>query len=158
MYLLFKQGFVSIVLVDETDGRALPAQHVAQIQVARRADKDDAVVAVRSRSDTPVRWISSQLKRRPVVFESPPTWDYAFRVYLNRSEWVKIAARIAGEVSYTNFKNDCSASVVDGLEETAYAVWHVVKDATKSALPAIYAAKTWQRSTRRMRKVKTGEG
>jgi len=95
---------------------------------------ETSVIVVRARDRQPLDWISWQVTRQPQIFKSPSNWDYEWRVYLSRDEWMSVVTRVAADVDYDNFKNQCSASsnrTASGnpLEEAAYGTWHAIREA-----------------------------
>lgn len=69
--------------------------------VAHRDDADSVLVRARVRSD-----LESLAELVPgIEIEHTPRADYEWRASMPRSEWERVAAALAAEVDYPNFKN-----------------------------------------------------
>lgn len=85
MWLFTKAGFFSVV------------------------DKEgDGNVCIRSRLREDLETLCTDyLTDPPSIIENSGT-DYPYRIYLPKPEWVSLAAVLADEVDYSNFKNEIS--------------------------------------------------
>lgn len=129
MYIQFKHGFIE---ADRWDGAALPiATHQQAIDAAffdgGRATQP--IIVVRSREKETILWCIRQTSRRPVVFASPPEWDYEWRCYLALSEWKQVLCAVAESLDYRNFKSWSSTNSNLGRVQLAKDIWHVAHDA-----------------------------
>jgi hypothetical protein len=136
MYLQFRQGFIE---ADAWDGQPVPdADHQQHLEALAQAG---TVVVVRSRRSDTIESVVEALPRvraagvlpQIAIYESPPTWDYEFRVYLTAVEWGACLTRIALDLDYRNFKHTMQD---DNPREypLALAIWqaahrHVVREA-----------------------------
>lgn len=59
--------------------------------------------------------------------------DYPFRIHVTPRQWSKIAAKLAYEVNYPNFKDQSSKrrkNLGDAYVESLHEVWQALRDAT----------------------------
>jgi len=86
MWIACLHGFFSTVIDETEPGRML---------IRARCEKDIKNLYRRYRAKCPSI-------RRPT---SDETRDYRWRISISKRDWVKLAAALAGEVDYPNFKN-----------------------------------------------------
>lgn len=111
MYMHCKYGFVE---ADRWDGmKTGVAMHDHELMRA------NSLIVVRSRSrDTLRELVRLSPASDHVILQSPPHWDYEWRVYLTPEEWGEIVAVVASGLDYRNFK----ASIPE-QHDLALAIW-----------------------------------
>jgi hypothetical protein len=91
--------------------------------VQHHQDPDTLVVRARAKEDLEnlFRWTDAKLK-----IESLEATDYEFRIFMPRSQWEHIVARMINNLDYGNFKDE--VAILQGKERAAvYArVWGVL--------------------------------
>ena len=136
MYLQFKNGFVEADCFDQATIRQMPKLHQAAIEAAAHGDNEysddqvQEVIVVRSREKSTISWIITQTARRPVLFASPPSWDYEWRTYLSTSEWGGVMRQIGERLDYRNFKNWTKTNSSTMRSQLAHDIWEVAHAGT----------------------------
>jgi hypothetical protein len=118
MWLFTTHGFFSVVCARQGDGR-----HSQPV--------DETRVMVRAR----VRGHLEALKRRfpellgAAGIETFAGTDYAYRLFAPKAVWVSVAAALAGDLDYDNFKDEVGrvqGSVGSAYEAALHHVWEVM--------------------------------
>lgn len=108
MWVFSKFGFFSVVQAKSEPGR---------VQVRARV-KDDLQRLSAFASE-------SVAIPMPAIITTPHA-DYAYRIVIEQSDWVKVAAAIAADIDYTNFK---SAVHGEANRDAAYMqVWSAMNE------------------------------
>ena len=103
MWLFTRYGFYSVVL-DKADANRL------QVRARIRGDLERLRTFARQLAD---------VEMDPLI--PTPDGDYAFRCIIARDAWIKVAAALAGDIDYPNFKNQTHG---EGDRDAAYMdVW-----------------------------------
>lgn len=112
MWLFTKYGFYSVVCArqDKSDLRSEVDPTVMMI----RARSAEHLEALRTR-------FASELGDKGIV-ENAGT-DYRYRMLVSHSAWCRIAAELADEIDYGNFKDQLND---DGYHAAALRVWNVM--------------------------------
>lgn len=116
MWLFTKYGFYSAVCARQGDGRH-----------GRPVDESRIMVRARQRKHL------DDLKRRfPELLRSAdirafPGSDYAFRIFVSKSDWMSVVKAIAEELAYDNFKAEVARGEAgDDYEAALHDVWSVM--------------------------------
>ena len=108
MWLVTLKGFFSVVTDNQREGRML-------IRARCKADIDNLFDSYRT---------SFQSIEKPT---SDETRDYRWRMSISKPDWIALAARLAGEIDYTNFKNEVHARPDQRNKDRAYLeIWGVM--------------------------------
>ena len=116
MWLFTKYGFYSVVCARQDDGG-----------YGQPIDEDRLMVRARLRQH-----LETLQTRFPAVLGDAeilafPGSDYAFRIFVPKAAWVKVAAEFAGEIAYDNFKAEVARGDADqGYEAALHDVWSVM--------------------------------
>ena len=118
MWIFTKYGFFSAVCARKGDGKQGRALDENRIMV--RARNDGHLLALQARFP--------ELLKEQKVLRSDDT-DYAFRILVDRQVWSQVAAGLADETDYGNFKSEVAHH--QGREGAAYEhalhdVWSVM--------------------------------
>ena len=116
MWLFTKHGFYSVVCARQGDGRH--GQPVDEHRLMVRARLRQHLEALKTRF--PAILGDAEI----LVF---PGSDYAFRIFVPKAVWVTVAAELADEIAYDNFKAEVGrGSAGDGYEAALHNVWSVM--------------------------------
>jgi hypothetical protein len=122
-------GFFSVVRDRQTKGRVL---------VRARAKADIMNL---------YRRFSRRFKMTPP--RSDETRDYRWRISMRKKDWVKIVARLASEIDYTNFKDEVHKRSDQANKHSAYlSVWSAllrVQQAEDPVQPRTSWRSAWDR-------------
>jgi hypothetical protein len=118
MWHFTKHGFFSVVCARQGDGRH-----------GRPVDPDRFMVRARMRDH-----LESLQERFPELLNASevkefPGSDYAYRLFVPKSAWVQVAAALADEIDYDNFKSKVARHQgKEGAEyeESLHKVWAVM--------------------------------
>ena len=106
MWLFTKYGFLSVVRSGEDNSimvRARDRNHLVRLQ----ASKPDV------------------LKGKKIL--ASPDSDYGFRTILSWEEWLALAVDLAGDIDYSNFKEEVGKQNIKGpYLATLHRVWQLV--------------------------------
>jgi hypothetical protein len=118
MWLFTKQGFFSAVCARQGDGA-----HGQPI------DPDRIMVRARTRDHLEtLRKEFSDLLGKCEIHESAST-DYAYRLFVPKTAWIKVVARLAEQIDYDSFKSkvaSLSARNAAAYEDSLHQVWSVM--------------------------------
>lgn len=99
----------------------------------RSAEIDPDALQVRARVLGHVKALCDRfdvLRGSPII--ETPRADYLYRIIVPRGTWVEVAAALAGEIDYTNFKDECGRMhEPPGAQDKSeyiwalHEVWHV---------------------------------
>lgn len=118
MWIFTKHGFFSAVCARKGDGKH-----------GQPVDPDHIMVRARVRGH-----LEALKKRFPDILgvceikESAET-DYAYRLFVQKSEWMQVLARLAEETNYDNFKSEVSryqGRAGAAYERSLHEVWSVM--------------------------------
>jgi hypothetical protein len=97
-------------------------------------------LVVRARFEKDIRALCrlvEEIVGKPPKVEKTPKRDYLWRVSIGNITWGKVLARLAEEISYTNFKGTACG---DGVRERAYhRCWAAMRDAQREQSDAVSA-------------------
>ena len=116
MWLFTKYGFYSVVCARRGDGGY--GQPIDENRLMVRARVRDHLDALR--------------KRFPDLLENAairayPGSDYAFRIFVAKSDWVAAMAALTEEIAYDNFKAEVArGGAGDDYEAALHDVWSVM--------------------------------
>jgi hypothetical protein len=108
MWLFTRNGFYSVVR-DKADAR--------HVQVRARIENDLEKLTSFVRNAVGVEL--------PTII-STPNADYAYRIVIEQSLWVRIASALAGDVNYTNFKDEVHGE--DDRDAAYMRIWSAMND------------------------------
>lgn len=117
MWLFTRYGFFSVTNARLNRGKS-PALDPRRLQVRARSRKHLELLVARFR----------QLRGYPII--ETPSADYRFRIVPRRKVWAKVAAALAQEITYPNFKNECHSNfeLEDEYIDALHRVWSVGND------------------------------
>ena len=116
MWLLTKHGFYSVVCARQGDGGY--GQPIDEDRLMVRARLQPHLEALKNRF--PALLGDAEI----LAF---PGSDYAFRIFVPKTAWVTVAAELADEISYDNFKEEVArGSAGDDYEAALHDVWSVM--------------------------------
>ena len=118
MWIFTKHGFFSAVCARQGDGKYNRAVDPDRIMV--RARVIGHLEALKARFPSLLNGCAIQ--------EFTGT-DYAYRLFVTKTEWVKVVAALAEETDYDNFKSevaDHQGTVGRNYENALHQVWHVM--------------------------------
>lgn len=116
MWLFTKHGFYSVVCARQGDGGY--DQPIDENRFMVRARLRQHLEALKTRfpallGDTDIRAF--------------PGSDYAFRIFVPKAAWVKVAAELTEEIAYDNFKAEVAqGSASDDYEAALHEVWSIM--------------------------------
>lgn len=118
MWLFTKYGFFSVVCARQGDGsHGMPVDHDRMMVRARVAEH---LAALKER-------FPDELGGSEIVTTAHT--DYACRLFVEKANWVRVAAALAEETDYDNFKNAVSRSLGTAGSEYLHSlhdVWGVM--------------------------------
>lgn len=103
MWLITKIGFFSVV---------------------RDRDHSDRMI-VRARHPDDIEALVDQYIPGTEITETPDS-DYRYRIFIDRDIWIKLAAELAEDVNYSNFKNHVAATQGYDRAELYHDVWEIL--------------------------------
>ena len=118
MWIFTKHGFYSAVCASQGDGGYKRAVDSDRIMV--RARVIGHLEALKARFPSLLNDCAIQ------AFTGT---DYAYRLFVPKTEWVKVVAALAEETDYNNFKSevaDHQGSSGRDYEDALHEVWHVM--------------------------------
>ena len=116
MWLFTKHGFYSVVCARKGNGGY--GQPIDESRLMVRARLRQHLETLKTRF--PVLLGDAAIQ----VF---PGSDYAFRIFVPKTAWATIAAELAAEISYDNFKSEVArGSAGDDYEAALHDVWSVM--------------------------------
>jgi hypothetical protein len=116
MWLFTKHGFYSVVCARQGDGGH--GQPIDKSRLMVRARLRHHLEALKQRfpdalGDAEIREFLGS--------------DYAFRIFVKKSDWVTVAAALAEEIAYDNFKGEVArGDAGQGYEAALHDVWGVM--------------------------------
>lgn len=116
MWLFTKYGFYSVVCARQGDGGY--GQPIDERRLMVRA-------RLRHHLETLITRFSAALGDAEIL--AFPGSDYAFRIFVPKAAWVAVAAELADEIAYDNFKAEVGrGSAGDDYEAALHDVWIVM--------------------------------
>ncbi len=108
MWLVTVKGFFSVVTDNQREGRMV-------IRARCKADIHNLFESYR---------VSLPSIEKPTSSESQ---DYRWRMSISKPDWIELAARLAGEIEYTNFKSTVHERPDQHNKDRAYLeIWGVM--------------------------------
>ena len=118
MWLFTRYGLFSVTNARQGRGRPGAPLDPRRLQVRARSRKHLELLTERFRS-----------LRGYEIIETPRA-DYRFRIIVRRRVWAKVAAGLAREIAYPNFKNEChnNDELDDAYIHALHRVWSAGDD------------------------------
>ena len=92
--------------------------------VRDREKRGGVLVRARAKADIYNLYRKFSKKHRMTPPRSDESRDYRWRLSMRRADWVKIVARLANEIDYTNFKDEVHKRSDQANKHSAYlSVW-----------------------------------
>src|SRR6476646_9903654 len=108
MWLVTVKGFFSVVTDNQREGRML-------VRARCKADIYNLFDSYRECLPSIEKPISDESR------------DYRWRMSISKSDWIELAARLAGEIEYTNFKSTVHERLDQRNKDRAYLeIWGVM--------------------------------
>jgi hypothetical protein len=116
MWLFTKHGFYSVVRARQGDGR-----------YGQPIDEERLMVRARLRQHLEALKLRFPAVLGQIEILAFPGSDYAFRIFVPTTTWVTVAAELANEISYDNFKAEVTrGSAGNDYEAALHKVWSVM--------------------------------
>lgn len=118
MWIFTKHGFFSAVCARQSDGKH--SQPVDPDRIMVRARVRDHLEALKKRFP--------ELLDESDIQESAGT-DYAYRLFVQKSAWMQVLAKLAEETDYDNFKSEVAhhqGRAGAAYEHSLHEVWSVM--------------------------------
>jgi hypothetical protein len=116
MWLFTKHGFYSVVCARTGDGGY--GQPIDESRLMVRARIRQHLEALKTRFPA--------LLAQVEILAFPGS-DYAFRIFVPKTTWVTVAAELADEIAYDNFKSEVArGSAGDDYEAALHEAWSVM--------------------------------